>query len=106
MGNKQGQRSLKNTHKNVLGFGIEGQNSGTLLENKVCTINIKVIKLGNNKNCSCGGGRAYSAEMFKDYNSFETESEAWVPAGPTYCLWQQLIRITENENHQPPVRPG
>ena len=40
-----------------------------------------------------------SAETFKDYNSFETESEA----GTTYCPWQQLVRITENEDHQPPV---
>ena len=31
------------------------------------------------------GGCAYFAETFKDYNLFETESEAWLPAGTNYC---------------------
>ena len=36
----------------------------------------------------CGGGRAYPAETFKDYNSFKTESEGlrYLPVPPTAPL--------------------
>ena len=33
--------------------------------------------IGHKNTISCGGGRAYSAETFKDYDSFKTESEAF-----------------------------
>ena len=50
------------------------------------------------------GGRAYFAETFKGYNSFETESEAWLPTGTTYSpiginLFELLRTKTINCRH-------
>ena len=43
------------------------------------------------------GSRANFTETFKDYNSFEIESEAWLP---TTALLATNSFETENEDHQ------
>ena len=42
------------------------------------------MQIKNQDQYFVAGDRAYFAEKFKDYNAFETESEAWLPTDTTY----------------------